>query len=321
MYLDAILEVAIGLVVVWFVISVAASQFQEFFADLLKVRSKFLRKRMEEMLGGKSLVDRLYSHTLINSLGTSWLFFSKRDPADIPKEIFIQAFVETFGGADEAVNSKPATDAPEPGKDTSKPVPNLQRPQLQKLQKEHPRGTAAESNPSMSTSLSPKMVTALLSKKDANGKTDTKTIEIWFDAKMKEASAVYHRQAAGISFLFGFVLAIILNVDTVHIANQLWKDPTLRQSLVAEAGKVTPESLPTLEDTLAKINSLAIPIGWNSVSGSLLSRIIGWLITGLAAAQGGPFWFDILRKLVSAKSQPAQPPQPASDTQESKPVG
>jgi len=36
MYLDAILEVAIGLVVVWFVISVAASQFQEFFADLLK---------------------------------------------------------------------------------------------------------------------------------------------------------------------------------------------------------------------------------------------------------------------------------------------
>lgn len=321
MNLDAILEVAIGLVVVWFIISVAASQFQEFFADLFKVRSNFLRKRIEEMLGGEVLVNRLYSHTLINSLGTPWFFMSKREPADIPKEIFVQAFVETFGEADEAEASVPATDIPVPAKVPSKPVSSTQHSPLQKLQEEHPGSKPAELNRPATEHLSASIAKTMFSKKDANGKTDTKRIEIWFDAKMKEASAVYQRQAAIISFFFGLVLAIILNVDTVHIANQLWKDPTLRQSLVAEASKITPQNMPTPVDTVAKINSLAIPIGWNSVSGSLLSRIIGWLLTGLAAAQGGPFWFDILRKLVGAKSQSSQPPQPTPGTQETKPGG
>jgi hypothetical protein len=29
--------------------------------------------------------------------------------------------------------------------------------------------------------------------------------------------------------------------------------------------------------------------------------ILGWLITMVAAAQGAPFWFDLLRKLLSRK--------------------
>ena len=292
MYLDAILEVAIGLVVVWFVISTAASQVQEFFADLLKIRSSFLKSRIQEMLQGKDKVALLYNHPLIQSLGTPWFFMAQGEPADIPKEIFVQAFVETFGGSAEPVNPKSA--------------PDESNSVMQKLPAAHPRNTAPRQNTAASASLSPALFTSLLSKKDAAGNTDTKNIEKWFDAKMQEASNLYHRGSTGIAFIIGFCLAVILNVDTVHIANVLWKDPTLRQSLVAEAGKITAEAMPTLSDTVTKIDELTIPIGWKSTSGSPSSMIIGWLLTGFAVAQGAPFWFDILRKLVSAKSQQTQ---------------
>ena len=52
------------------------------------------------------------------------------------------------------------------------------------------------------------------------------------------------------------------------------------------------------------VNGTELPgdgLGW-------LAKLAGVFITGLAAMQGGPFWFDILGKLISvgerAKKQP-----------------
>jgi hypothetical protein len=40
--------------------------------------------------------------------------------------------------------------------------------------------------------------------------------------------------------------------------------------------------------------------GWG-----MLVKLFGYLLSGAAAAQGAPFWFDVLRKMVGSKPQPS----------------
>jgi hypothetical protein len=80
------------------------------------------------------------------------------------------------------------------------------------------------------------------------------------------------------------------------------------------------------QDAYTQINSINLPIGWQVAPapagapailgrtftpidwttrpreqpvgfGDYVSKLVGWLITALAAAQGAPFWFDLLRKI------------------------
>ncbi|MBZ0274949.1 MAG: hypothetical protein K8I60_02320, partial [Anaerolineae bacterium] len=40
-----------------------------------------------------------------------------------------------------------------------------------------------------------------------------------------------------------------------------------------------------------------LPLGNPSWLGNLIVKIIGWVLTAIAVAQGAPFWFDLLRRL------------------------
>lgn len=63
-------------------------------------------------------------------------------------------------------------------------------------------------------------------------------IQSWFDRSMERASGVYKRNAKGVGFVIGLLLAIIINADTFHIASQLTTDSTLRDALVSSADVV-----------------------------------------------------------------------------------
>ncbi len=74
MYLQEILEVGIGLVFMWLVISIAAMQLQEWIANLLKWRSKDLKSAIRKMLASETLAKEFYNHQLIRGLSKdlSW---------------------------------------------------------------------------------------------------------------------------------------------------------------------------------------------------------------------------------------------------------
>jgi len=176
---------------------------------------------------------------------------------------------------------------------------------------------------------------------------------------MNRLSGTYKRRAQLLAFIIGFILAMILNVDSINVASSLWREPTLRQAIVAEAQNYTPpvtsQSTPgaaPLQDIPAlktQLQSLNIPFGWNfaafnpgekkcallpiqpgqivgiavrdasgqsicnginnlpSDPNSWAAKLLGMLITGAAAAQGAPFWFDILKKLVNVRGTGAKP--------------
>jgi hypothetical protein len=53
-------------------------------------------------------------------------------------------------------------------------------------------------------------------------------------------------------------------------------------------------------------------VGWNEKTipqntGQWFTKVLGFLITGVAASLGAPFWFDILNRLLGLKS--AQKPK------------
>lgn len=45
-----------------------------------------------------------------------------------------------------------------------------------------------------------------------------------------------------------------------------------------------------------------VPEGFHPGNGFILTKILGITISGLAAAQGKPFWFDVLKKLFNVRS-------------------
>ena len=187
--------------------------------------------------------------------------------------------------------------------------------------------------------------------------------ETWFNESMDRLSGWYKRKSTLLAFLIGLVLAIILNVDSIDLAQHLWREPAVREALAANATEFTNTNttLPTvtIEDNQidsavdyfnAQFKDLNIPLGWvyesvalgegqtcrfipfgqnivwgfkdssavnqdrcmmisnapaNSTEWNL--KIMGILFTAFAAAQGSPFWFDILKKIVNIRSSGKSP--------------
>ncbi|MEW5720019.1 MAG: hypothetical protein AB1817_15435, partial [Chloroflexota bacterium] len=165
-----------------------------------------------------------------------------------------------------------------------------------------------------------------------NINTARQNIETWFEATMKKTTELYQAHMWRLALAIAFAVAVILNVDTISIGYSLWNDSALRSALSTEAASYA-QNTPQKEAALEKLNSLSLPIGWSGTlrpqvclfpndwftkplpgaenpvpqndpcappavrTRAYLFKVMGWLLTALAGAQGAPFWFDLLRKL------------------------
>lgn len=311
MQASAIVEVAIGLVITWLVISLATSQIQEFIVELFSWRSIFLKNQIRNMFHKQdAVVEKLYSHPQIQALHTNGILWFPRGPVEIPKSIFAKAALDAFLNL-----SQPSVKA---GGEVAASLLTTQ--ELVGSIKRSMEYLGAGRDPGMRAlaqtvkSLAPTLDAEGF---DLTGKLDEslKNIEAWFEAAMDKATRIYKKYASIVALIIGLLLAYNFNIDTIHVTKQLWVQPTLRQAIVAQAGNLIPGDEVGLNNTLAKINSLPIPIGWSADTlppdpNARFLRYLGWFLTGLAAAQGAPFWFDVLKKLSGLRSQVSQPSEP-----------
>jgi hypothetical protein len=299
MQLDAIIEITIGLVVTWLIISMTTSQIQEFIVEVLGSRSKFLEKRLLEMFKDRALLEKFYQHPLIDSLSAKTFLGRKRKPTDIPNPIFAKAAVDIFLNAGRTEGEIPAN---------SMDLATMKQSILKSM------GYLKAENEDLArvvNYLTPRL-------EDAEAKVEEtiaeyrKNVESWFDITMVEATKLYRKYASAIAMGLGIGLAVAFNVDSIYIVNQLWRDPTLRQTIVAQAGNIKPDDQINVTNAKTKLEELSLPVGWNEETtlqntGEVLSKVLGFLITGVAASLGAPFWFDILNRLLGLKS--AQKPK------------
>lgn len=154
----------------------------------------------------------------------------------------------------------------------------------------------------------------------------------WFNDVMDRASGWYKRFTQQIIVAVGMVIAVGLNADTIAIYQRLEADPVATQQLVTMA-----ESYVNANDSLqiqsnadtraqvAVVNDLVVNqiahaksplgLGWYPDELKKLKpadwglKILGWLMTALAISLGAPFWFDVLKRLVSIRASGAAPPK------------
>jgi len=176
-------------------------------------------------------------------------------------------------------------------------------------------------------------------------------LALWFDDVMDRSSGDYKRKASKWAWLLGTILAFALNVDSLEIATRMWREPTLRQVIVAQAQNYQGDEFVEPEgDILEQVNQLGIPVGWTTVAPvngqqcgwmpgepvypavwsndscqillnlprmddgwGWLQKFFGLLISGIAAAQGAPFWFQMLNKVFNFRSSGRVPKTTRAD--------
>jgi hypothetical protein len=124
----------------------------------------------------------------------------------------------------------------------------------------------------------------------------------WFDNAMARMSGAYKRQQLLISLLLSMLLAILFNIDSIHLFRTLWQEPALAAHLQDAPGKLDADALNAL---------LALPIGWTHfppvLNADFALQVAGWLMTASTALFGAPFWFDLMQRVVRMRGTGAKP--------------
>jgi hypothetical protein len=142
--------------------------------------------------------------------------------------------------------------------------------------------------------------------------------EAWYDSPMDRVSGWYKRTTHWVIFWIALALAVGLNIDTLAIADYLYRHDAAREAVVALAADASDNDSAagiTYREAATQLRSLGLPMGWSDawrrpdVSGAwyaavwgIAGPVLGWLVTAFAATLGAPFWFDLLNKIMVIRS-------------------
>jgi hypothetical protein len=151
----------------------------------------------------------------------------------------------------------------------------------------------------------------------------------WFDDTVARGSVWYKRRMQRIGILCGFLLAIVLNADTIGLSNALWNNALLRASVVQAAqASASQAKTPASEEARKNLKALmdaGLPLGWTievksvdpnappdprlppSTLEGWIGKVVGLLLTGFAISQGSQLWFDIMKRLLNVRASQLQP--------------
>ena len=305
------LDVAIGIVFVFVLLSTVCSAIREGIEAKLKTRAAYLEQGIRELLhdlDGKGLAHSFFNHPLIFALysgGYKGAAQSDKEhpkllarggslPSYIPARSFAIALLDIAakGPVTDDVSSDPA--APALSLESVRAsVRNLKNPPVQRA------------------------LLAAIDAAEGDLNRARANIEAWYDSSMDRVSGWYKRTTHWILFWIALVLAVGLNIDTLAIADYLYRHDTARETIVALAADATKNESAaaiTYKEAATQLQSLGLPIGWSDswrrdVTGAwyesawgIAGPILGWLVTAFAATLGAPFWFDLLNKIMVIRS-------------------
>src|SRR5271170_4713960 len=237
MFGSQVLEVVIGLSLIYLVLSIGCSGIKEVIAAMFSLRAKTLENGVRNMLknGPNDFTAKLFAHPLIQATAPEG-----QKPSYISARMFAAALFDVVAPADAA---QPRT--------------------MQSLR------AGVTQIPDA------KLRTTLLNIIDsANGDVDAARLKVehWFDDTMARVSGWYKRMAQKIIFVAGLLLCAAVNADTLMIVKELWNDQALRSAMVAQAGQkvqsTNPAELATQTDSFQQVardirDLSSPPIGWS----------------------------------------------------------
>lgn len=290
MSISTIVQVAIGIMFIWVALAMITSQTQEWIASILRTRSKMLEGAITNLFyNNEELKQKFYEHPLIHGLHTS---NGTRKPAGIPEDKFALVLFDMVMAEGKQTNKNKST--------FSQLKVGIEA--MKKL-----GGDKKKIALSLET-----LLIGIDEKSEGAIAESRKRVEGWFNNSMERLSGSFRRNAQITGLIVGIMISAMINADTIAIANTLWKDPLIRESLVLQANLMeaptqqgdAPISQETIEASVQELQQLPIPIGWSAenkpanITGWPI-KLVGIIISGLAAAQGAPYWFDLMKKLLN----------------------
>jgi hypothetical protein len=332
MFGSSVLEVAIGLVFVYLLLSLVCSAAKEGLEALIKKRAIDLEKGIRELLADRlkdphasGLAKKLYEHPLIDSLFAGTFDQQKAGlvssglPSYIPAQNFALALIDILMPAP-SMKVAPAAAAPA-------------QPSTQDPLKKHELDRLLDSLDLMADGPVKRALRPLVLAAGDDLDQARRNIEAWFNSAMDRVAGWYKRWCQWVLFILGLLLAGILNADTLRIGDRIVQDPALRQAVVAaaerESAKIDPSKPANpagLKNQLEQIRDLGLPLGWDRAEllkplrpGNrppadpvvwfqhldwlkVCMKLVGLLLTALAISLGAPFWFDVLNKFMFVRS-------------------
>ncbi len=282
MFSSTVLDVAVGLVFAFLTVSLVCGLLTETWATIMAWRANTLLAGVQALVNDPQftgLAQALYQHALV----------SPRDSGT----------ATTVG----ALTNKPSYIAPLQFADALLDTVQIGTGTAATMKTAIAGSPLLTGNNQMKT-----MLTGMAERSDGDVDKLRQAIAAWFDASMDRVSGSYKRWTQLYCFGFGLIIAVALNIDTLHIARALWLQPQITQALPATEDVST---------ALTAFDFAPLPIGWpiDPPSYGVLActaRLLGWIITALSTLFGATFWFDALSGLVKLRGVGPSPADKAS---------
>ena len=331
MFGSQVIDVALGLVLVFLFISIVLTAVQEMIEAWMRSRAGDLNRALYELFqNDAALLQQFYDHPLVFALHR----------AGLDSDVGIVAVAGSL---------KTTLDSLKPELENVLPSWKAARAARQLLPSYIPRETFATVVIDLIKNADVKPA-RLVQAYDAinrfsGGDVSRVRDEIghWYDSAMDRASGWYKRRTQVSLFLLGLASALLLNINAVVVARNLTTDKQAREYVDRYAASLTANGahIPTTNDVggfqAALEDNVSLPIGWTDASveklhalfpyrfshlwtwhatfGALFALLIiiaGYLIPAFAATLGAPFWFDVLNRIMIIRST-VKPKQKSPD--------
>lgn len=299
MFQNAVIDIAIGLILMYLVLSLVCTVVNEFIATKLRLRATSLESGLKQLLDDPTLREKFYGHGLIEGIsksvarGGEALDFSLRSfAAKVVRPV--DERLKVLRGAAPATPATPAAPTPTADPTTREVAPP------NPMVAEHPSYVSADTFTkallgSLLGSLDPaKPVPGIAEVSDAIKKLpdssmrdalqsclttagpdlDKLRTEVakWFDDSMERLGGAYKRQLKWISLIIGLFVAVVVNADSFDVGYALWSDNALRAQMVQAASVTVQNGLPDVQNPTPTDVAVAfenanktlrpLPIGW-----------------------------------------------------------
>ena len=253
---SATLDLAVGMVFVFLMLSLVVSAVREAIEARLKARAKHLAHGLLELLGDVRLVEALYRHPLISALYNgeydpkavqyrglkffSWIpaivgsYFRAPTnmPSYIPSRTFALALVDLARTG--KLDIAPPKGAPDPA---SAPGAVACAGNAMPMSIYGLRAALSRSSGAL-----PAGVLAALAPVSDDVEQGLDAIQKWYDGAMDRVSGWFKRDTQHILFWLGVMVAISLHVDTIYLAKFLAANPDARQRLSESAAQAAADT-------------------------------------------------------------------------------
>ena len=295
-----ILEVAIGLVLVYYVLGLIVSTVTQIVLESLETRGAALEKYLTKIAGDKVVdltnlpqIKALRPIRYQNWLGVFGSNTEAKKVEKIPAPVLVNAFFDISG-----LSSKNDFSA----------------------------GDLAEIIGKLPDSEGKQALLGWIQEGITNINDLRNRTNAYFCGLLDQAAATFKSNARSFVIIFSIGMTLLFGTDSIQLANDLWKSSELRAMAAAQASAVVQQqgTNADLTSLLNDLGALSLRIGWWQTQAYpqnampidwvkfAVFKLLGLGITVAAVSQGSSFWYDVLKKVTGTSSAPST----ASDTSE-----